>query len=197
MARTKTVNVGSTRIKGDAVRIDDLNDFIRDLRRLKDAGGPDGLKLLKQANYRVAAHVRDKAQDRAAGISRMHARAGADLKVSRDVSGAKLTGGSRVPWFNAAEFGVWLSARNQKGPKELGGRNGPNYATGREVISRGRLTTSEGWHAFAKYEWNEPGNGKTGYFLFPTMRAESAAIKEMYVRELDDICKIAFPNGRM
>lgn len=197
MARTKTVNVGKTRISGEAIRIDDLEEFLKDLRRLKRDGGVDGIKLVKQANWRVAEHVRRKARDRASGISRMHARAGADLKSSRDANGAKITGGGRVPWFNAAEFGVWVSTANMKGRKELGGRNGPNYATGSRVTSRGRSTTSEGWHAFANYPWHYPGRGQTGYFLFPTLRAESERIKEMYVRELDDICKIAFPHGRL
>ena len=130
----------------------------------------------------------------------MHLKAAMTMRSSKAANKATITGGSvRVPFFNAAEFGVKPSEIYKKTGKrkELGGRNGPNYATGRRYMKKGRLVESLGWMQFAKYPWKEPGHGKTGYFLFPTMRAETEQIKEMYVRELDDICKFAFPNGRL
>lgn len=99
------------------------------------------------------------------------------MRSSKSATHATLMGGNaRVPFFGGAEFGAGLAIR-----KDVGGPNGPNPGIG--------------WHQFPA--WKQPGFGNTGYFLFPTMRAESAAIKEMYTRELDDICKVAFPNGRM
>jgi len=122
------------------------------------------------------------------------------MVASQAASKATITGGNaQYPFFGAAEFGVQVSETYRKTGKrkELGGRNGPNYATGRRYMKQGRLVKSLGWMQFAKYPWKEPGHGKTGYFLFPTLRDQSANIKEMYVRELDDICKFAFPNGRL
>lgn len=181
------------RFGDEAIAVDDLDDFIKDLRRLKREGGPDGLSLLKGANYRVAEHVRSRAAAKAATLGRMYARAGADMKSSKAIKGARITAGAKVPYWNAAEFGVEPDAPKSRGVlKQLGGRNGPNYVT--------MIGNSRGWMQFAKNPdllWREPGYGKTGNFLFPTMRAESETIKAMYVRELDDICKIAFPNGRL
>ena len=114
---------------------------------------------------------------RAAGVGKMQLRAARSMRSSKATTKATLTGGdNKVPFFNGAEFGSGMGIR-----KDVGGRNGPNPGLG--------------WYQFLP--WKEPGNGRTGYFLFPTMRAETEAIKEMYTRELDDICKIAFPNGRL
>lgn len=175
------------RIVNKGVAVDDLDDFIKDLRRLKREGGPDGLSLLKGANYRVAEHVRTRAVARAAGVGRQSYKAALSMRSSKSAKRASLTGGSlRVPYFFGAEFGAGLKMR-----QDVGGRNGPNPGIG-------WLQFRDNTHAPGNLlQWNEPGHGKTGYFLFPTMRAESETIKEMYVRELDHICKIAFPNGRL
>ena len=106
------------------------------------------------------------------------------MRSSKATTRATLSGGNnKVPFFGGAEFGSGLGMR-----KDLGGRNGPNPGLGWLQFKAG-----DG----SDLNWKQPGQGKTGYFLFPTMRAETAAIKEMYTRELDDICKIAFPNGRL
>lgn len=165
------------RIVNKGVAIDDLDDFRRDLQKLAREGGPDGLSLLKAANYRVAEHVRKRAVARAAGVGKMQLKAAKSMRSSKTATRATLTGGNaKVPFFGGAEFGSYLGLR-----KDVGGPNGPNPGIG--------------WVQFPL--WKEPGHGQTGYFLFPTMRAETAAIKEMYVRELDEICKFAFPNGRL
>lgn len=165
------------RIINKGVAIDDLDDFRRDLQKLVREGGPDGLSLLKAANFRVAEHIRTRAVTRAAGVGKMQLKAAMSMRSSKAATRATLTGGNaKVPFFGGAEFGADVGIR-----KNVGGPNGPNPGIG--------------WVQFPV--WKEPGHGQTGYFLFPTMRAESAAIKEMYVRELDDICKFAFPNGRL
>lgn len=167
----------NTRIKTKGVAIKDLDDFRRDLQRLVREGGTNGLTLLKAANYRVAEHVRVRAVARAAGVGKMQLRAAESMRSSRSQTRATLTGGNaKVPFFGGAEFGADVGMR-----KNVGGPNGPNPGIG--------------WVQFKT--WKPPGYGQTGYFLFPTLRAESETIKEMYVRELDDICKIAFPMGRL
>lgn len=167
----------SQRIQGKGVDIQGLDEFRKDLQRLVREGGTDGLALLKAANIRVAEHIRTRAITRAAGVGRQQLRAAQSMKSGKRADRASITGGSaRVPFFSGAEFGAGLARRSN-----VGGPNGPNPGIG--------------WNQFLA--WKEPGHGNTGYFLFPTMRAESEEIKEMYVRELDDICKIAFPHGRL
>lgn len=86
-----------------------------------------------------------------------------------------------MPFAEGAEFGTLLGER-----RNVGGWNSPRPGIG--------------WLQFRDKDGallQSRPHGRTGYFLFPTMRAESEEIKEMYVRELDDICKIAFPHGRL
>lgn len=176
--------MANQRIINKGVAIDDLDDFRRDLQRLVREGGPDGLSLLKAANYRVAEHVRTRAVARAAGVGPQSLKAALSMRSSKATTRATLSGGNnKVPFFGGAEFGSGLGMR-----KDIGGRNGPNPGLGWLQFKAG-----DG----SDLNWKQPGQGKTGYFLFPTMRAETAAIKEMYTRELEDICKIAFPNGRL
>lgn len=172
------------RIVNKGVSVDGLDDFRRDLQRLIREGGTDGLSLLKAANYRVAEHVRTRAVTRAAAVGPQSLRAALSMRSSKAATKATLTGGNaRVPFFSGAEFGAGVTIRSN-----VGGPNGPNRGLGWLQFRDGSGN---------RLEWKEPGHGQTGYFLFPTMRAESSAIKEMYVRELDDICKVAFPNGRL
>lgn len=90
------------------------------------------------------------------------------------MNAATLTGGNaQVPFFAGAEFGAGLAIRSN-----VGGVPSPRRGIG--------------WVQFLP--WKEPGFGQTGYFLFPTMRAESKAIIEMYGKELDKITKQAFPD---
>jgi hypothetical protein len=166
-----------TRFQTKGVAIKDLDDFRRDLQRLVREGGTDGLSLLKAANYRVAEHVRTRAVAKAATVGKQQLRAAESMRSSKSQTRATLTAGNaRVPFFGGAEFGSQIGER-----KNVGGPNGPNPGIG--------------WRQFK--DWKTPGSGNTGYFLFPTLRAESNAIKEMYLRELDEICKIAFPMGRL
>jgi hypothetical protein len=71
----------------------------------------------------------------------------------------------------------------------------------RAVVSGGGARTPFFWGAefgALQYKqfltWKKPGNGNTGYFLFPTMKAETQNIIELYAKELDKIAKDAFPD---
>lgn len=174
--------VQKTHLKTKGVGIKDLDDFRRDLQRIVREGGPDGISLLKAANHKVAEHIREKAVTRAAGVGKQSHRAAQTLRASRIASTARITlGKASVPYAEGAEFGTELKLRDN-----IGGRNGPNPGIG--------------WLQFRKQSGelleSRPDN-RTGHFLFPTMRAESARIKQMYLDELDEICRIAFPNGRL
>ena len=141
----------------DTVRVQNLDKFRRELRKIEQSGGADGIALLKEANYRVASMVVGKAQSRASGIGPMQAKAAASLKPGRQQARAVVSGGGvRVPFFNGAEFGA-------KQYKQF-------------------------------LPWKKPGNGNTGYFLFPTLKAETQNIIEMYGEELDKIARDAFPD---
>ena len=176
--------VQKTYYKTKGVGISDLDDFRKDLQRLVREGGPDGLSLLKAANYRVAEHVRSRAVRRAQGVGPQSAKAATTLRASKAATTARLSlGSSKIPWAEGAEFGSGIGLR-----RDIGGRNGPNPGIGWLQFKAG-----DG----SDLNWKQPGYGQTGYWLFPTMRAETEQIKEMYVRELDDICKFAFPNGRL
>jgi len=141
----------------ETVRVQGLDKFRSELRKLQQQGGADGIDLLKEANYRVASMVVGKAQSRASGIGPMQAKAASSLRPGRQQARAVVSGGSaRVPFFYGAEFGALQ------------------------------------YKQFLP--WKKPGNGNTGYFLFPTMKAETQNIIEMYGEELDKIARDAFPD---
>lgn len=154
----------------ETINVKGLDQFRRELRKIEQQGGPNGIALLKEANFRVASLVVSKAQARASGLGRMQARAGATLRAGRQQARAVVYGGSAsVPFFFGAEFGSYSGVRRTRGSRSFLG--------------------------FNQFEpWKRPGNGNTGYFLFPTMRAESRNIIEMYGDELDKITKQAFPD---
>ena len=73
MARTRTVATG------DTVRVEGLDELRRELRRLDDKGLSD---RLKDANHKVAEIVVRRAQQRAAALGRMQAKAAGTLRPS-------------------------------------------------------------------------------------------------------------------
>lgn len=160
----------------DGVYVKGLDDFRRQLRRIEKEGGPDGRDLLKAANYKVATYVISKAKTRATTVGRMQVSAASTMKAGQTQSRATVTGGNGIPYFFGAEFGAKHGIlRRERQPAGWAGA--------------GR------WHGYNQFKpWNTPGAGKTGYFLFPTMRAESAAIVEMYGDELDTIVRDVFPD---
>lgn len=152
------------------INVRGLDQFRRELRKIQQQGGANGIALLKEANYRVASMVVARAQAKASSLGRMQARAGATLRAGRQQARAVVTGGSAsVPFFFGAEFGSYSGYLRTRG--------------------------SRSYLGFNQFEpWRRPGNGNAGYFLFPTMRAESRNIIEMYGDELDKIAKQAFPD---
>jgi hypothetical protein len=153
----------------ETIRVQGLDDFRRQLRRLESDAGADGLALLKEANFKIASLVVSKAQAKASGVGRMQASAASTLRAGRAQARATVTGGARKPFFFGAEFGAYSGF-----PRTRGGR------------------TYLGFNQFKP--WKKPGNGNTGYFLYPTMKAESKNIIETYGDELDRIAKKAFPD---
>ncbi len=174
--------------KGSSVKVEGMKQFRKDIKRMQAGGGPDGRDLLKDANRKVAQHVKDRSKGRASAAGRMQELAWASMKVGNAQNKATLTGGAisqvvgrgknkgsgPVLFFSGAEFGGYQDKRrftNGRGGKSV------NYL---------------GWGQF-----NDPKpNGRTGYFLFPTMRAETDEIKEIWGREFDSISSKVFPDGR-
>lgn len=159
------------------VAVKGLDQFRRELKAIADGGGADGEALLKEANQRVARHVISRATARASGVGVMQLRAAQSMVPGRRSARATITGGSsKVPYFFGAEFGAKPNILRRE-------RRAAGWA------SPGR------WRGYNQFEtWKKPGSGNTGYFLFPTMRAESAEIVEIYGREIDQIMKKAFPD---
>lgn len=145
-------------IRGEgSLQVRGLREFRRELRLVREQGGPDGQAALKAVNWKVAEYVRTKAIARAASLpnGRQQLRAARSMKSGRAQNRATLTGGNaQLVWFGGAEFGA-------------------KY-----------------WPQFKA--WKEPGSGNTGYFLFPTMRAETPKIIDMYGDEFERIAAIAF-----
>lgn len=156
----------------ETVNIKGLDALRRELRKIERDGGTDGIALLKEANYKVAMMVVSKAQARASGVGRQQARAAASLRPGRQQARAVVAGGSAsVPFFYGAEFGSY---------------------SGVQRTARGSGRSFIGFNQFLPYK--QPGSGKVGYFLYPTLSAESDNIIEMYGAELDKIMKQAFPD---
>lgn len=152
------------------VNVKGLDQFRRELRKIEQQGGADGISLLKEANVRVANYVIAKAQARAAGVGRMQHKAALSMRAGRQQARATIIGGgARMPYFFGAEFGAY--------PNVLRTRNNRQF---------------QGFNQFER--WKQPGAGRTGYFLFPTMRDETRRIIEMYGDELDQIAQQAFPD---
>lgn len=175
MADERNVKI---KTKGQSVAVVGLSDFRKQLKKVVQDGGPDGQRLLKDANWKVAQHVVEKAQATAATVGRMQVRAAGNLRASRTAATAQIVGVSndKVPFFFGAEFGAKQNILRK--PRKASGWAGP-----------GR------YYGFRQFlPWKKPGNGNTGYFLFPAMRAESQNIVEMYGDELDKISRVIFPE---
>lgn len=185
MAVTKIKPVKMT---GTGVKVHGMKEFRKDIKRMQAGGGPDGRDLLKAANREVAQHVKDRSRGRAASAGKMQYLAWASMKVGNAQNKATLTGGAinqvvgrgkkkgsgPVLFFSGAEFGA---------------------DSNKERIVKGwgmKPVTYLGWKQFD----SPKPNGRTGYFLFPTMRAETEAIKEIWGREFDSISSKVFPDGR-
>lgn len=163
-------------IVGQGVSVRGLEDFHRQLKRIESEAGADGLGLLKALNYDVAEHIRVRAVARAQGLTRMQRRAASTLRSSKQARRALITGGSDaksgVAFFGGAEFGA-------------------AHDSMRFNIGGSPPRSGLGWNQFPDWRGN---HGAVGYFLFPTLRAESETIKEMYWQGLERIVARAFPD---
>lgn len=172
--------MAAERIKSNrnAIAVVGLTDFRKQLQKVIREGGETGDTLLKDANWRVAQYVVEKSQARAETVGRMQARAAQAMKASRTSSRAQIIGTAdpKTPFFFGAEFGAKQNILRK--PRKAAGWAGP----GRYV----------GYRQFLP--WKKPGSGDTGYFLYPTMRAESDNIVKMYGDEIDDIMRQVFPD---
>jgi len=172
-------------MKGSSAKVTGMREFRKDIKKLAPVSGFDsGIstkgagELLKGVNDKVANHILQKSIIRAGGLGRMQLSAARSMKVKSTMSAAQLVMGNnpKVPYFFGAEFGAYS--------------NMSRFTTGRG----GKSVSYLGWGQFK--DWKKPGSGNTGYFLFPTMRAETEEIKEIWGREFDRISSEVFPNGR-
>ena len=176
----------SERNKTASVKVHGMKEFRKDIKRMQAGGGPDGRDLLKDANRKVAQHVKDRSESRASAAGKMQHLAWASMKVGNAQNKATLTGGAisqvlgrnkksgPVLFFSGAEFGAY---------------------TDKSRFTRGRGGKSVSYLGWKQMSSPKP-NGRTGYFLFPTMRAETEEIKEIWGREFDSISSKVFPDGR-
>jgi hypothetical protein len=151
-------------IKGAGVRVEGLDAFRRELRKLGDKGLVDDLK---DANFEVASRVVLWAQARTS--TRMEQAAAKTLRPSRNQRAAQVTlGGPKAPFAAGAEFGAI--------------RNIPRRTLRGEV---------RGWNQFR--EWRGNGRG-AGYFLYPAIRDNTDEIVDTYGDAIEKIAAKAFPD---
>lgn len=154
----------------ETINVRGLDQLRRELRKIEQQGGADGIALLKEANYKVASMVANKAKIRGSSVGRLQGKAAQTLRAGRQQARATVSGGTAaVPFFYGAEFGSYSGIERQR--------------KGRSFI---------GFNQFLP--WKRPGGGNAGYFLFPTLRDETKNIIEAYGEELDKITKQAFPD---
>ena len=176
----------SERNKTASVKVHGMKEFRKDIKRMQAGGGPDGRDLLKDANRKVAQHVKDRSQSRASAAGKMQQLAWASMKVGNAQNKATLTGGAiSRPVGRNKESGPVLFF---SGAEFCGYQNKRRFTTGRG----GKSVNYLGWGQFR----DPKPNGRTGYFLFPTMRDETEQIKEIWGREFDSISSKVFPDGR-
>jgi len=200
------------------VRIDGLDEFRKELRKL---GALDGLEALKATNKRIAEMVVEKTKPRMAKASHQSA---STLAASNTARGAYVRGGGpRAPQFGGVEFGAYQNMRRLiKNPYKGQGRkarrsrativrSGENIDKIRKrvesnfVTSTGKTVSAReggmqvrvkqvrlGWNQFEKWTGNGPS---AGYFLYATVRAESQEIMDLYRKAMVDIAHDAFPKG--
>lgn len=111
----------------DAVLIDGLDEFRRELNKLRREHGIDGRKALKTTNNKVAQLIVDRASAKAKGMGGREALAASTMKAAKDQTGAVIrAGGNKTSdragqMFGGSEFGAYRNRRRLK--KNTGGRN--------------------------------------------------------------------------
>ena len=122
---------------------------------------------LKEVNYDVAMLV--VTRSRVFAFSPLQQKAAASLKAGRQMAKAVVTGGgAKAKFFGGAEFGA--------------DRNRMRTSGGRTYLGHNQFKAWRG------------SDRSAGYFLYPAIRANEAAIVEKYADEMDKLTKRAFPD---
>jgi hypothetical protein len=169
------------KIKGQGVNVVGLDDFRREIKRIEQQSGGNGLELLKALNIVVAKHIIAHAQIRAQGLGPMQQKAAGSMRPGKRVNAATINAGSDakrgIGFFGGAEFGAESNVLR------------PNI--GGIVRKANTDRAGYGYNQFPEWRGN---HGKVGYFLFPTLTAEGDAIRRIYWNGLEGIARRAFPD---
>lgn len=110
MARSRPTRMTSR----DAVLIEGLSDFRKQLNKVKREHGVDGTKGLKKANHAVAQFVVDRSTLKAKSMGGREALAASTMRASKTVSAAEIRAGGKGKagaMFGGAEFGAYRNRR--------------------------------------------------------------------------------------
>lgn len=193
----------------DAVQVEGLRQFSKELKKIQDDGGPQGLDLLKDANYRVAEFVVDAARPAFMRLNTQTkgqaAKVAATIRPARQqIRAVVALGNAKVPWAAGIEFGAYRDKRrlikNTGGratvvrDEERLGRVIRNVEAQRNINTGQQVQVTKqirGWNQFLEWRGNKTG---AGYALFPTVRERIDEIVDLYGDELDKIAEAAFPD---
>ena len=115
----------------EAVRIEGLTEFRKELRKV---AGKDGLAALKAVNIKVAEMIVDRTKPK---MAKRSTRSAASLKAAKTANAAFVRGGGKTaPMFGGVEFGAY--------------RNQPRR------VARG---TVKGWNQFDVWKGNQSDAG--------------------------------------
>lgn len=96
----------------DSVRIDGLDAFRKELKRVQTEGGENGQALLSELNEKIASYVIRHALAKAATLGSMEYNAAQSMNASKSGVSARITaGGAKAPFFGGAEFGAHRNLR--------------------------------------------------------------------------------------
>lgn len=181
--------MATVKLSGD---IEGLNKFIRDCGKANEAFSP----LLRDASTKIAEDVIAEARTKAASVSKQAALAAQSMKVRRDRIPVISSGGStrlssstprkKQPkggdiWFGA-EFGGQASKMNTSLARELVGSMGSRNAR-RNAQRRVNYRVARA----GRTNQFPPFRGRTGYFFWPTVRAERENIRDEYMTVLEKV----------
>ena len=208
--------------RADAVFVQGLDDFRKEVSALDKQLNNGGRAALKEVNYNVANLVATKSRTAASGFGKMDVRAMKSLSATKTQNVAKLNGGGpKYPMFGGSEFGAYQNRRrlikNTKGRATIVRDNEKLSKVIKRVEAqtviydrRGAPTTvrkkaRNSWGGTAvKVEgimlgWNQfrpwRGNGATaGYIIYPTLRASTPEIIDLYADGFRKLAKRVFPD---
>lgn len=208
--------------RADAVFVQGLDDFRKELARLDKQLNNGGRKALKEVNFDVANFVVNKSRSAATSFGSMDVKAMKSLKASKTQAEAKIMGGgTKYPMFGGSEFGAYQNRKrlikNTKGRATIVRNNENIDKVIRRVESqtviydrRGAPTTvrkkaRDSWGGTAvKVEgimlgWNQfrpwRGNKATaGYIIYPTLRSSTPDIIGLYADGFTKLLSKVFPD---